>query len=213
MKRLIGLFAALLFSAATTNVAAIEVAPDALVRNVTNEVLDIVKKDKDIQAGNTKKTLELVEAKVLPHFNFQRMTLLSLGREGRQATPEQLKVLVDEFRDLLVRTYSKALTEFRDQEISFKPFKMAPTDTDVKVRTEIKQSGGKPAQLDYYLEKSATTWKVYDIEVGGVSLVTNYRSTFAQEIRAGGIDGLIRSLQEKNKTAGTRASDAASKAK
>lgn len=203
MKQLIGLLAALLFT--TGAAASSDVAPDVLVRNVTNEVLDIVRKDKDIQAGNTKKTLELVEAKVLPHFNFQRMTLLALGREGRQATPEQLRTLTGEFRDLLVRTYSKALTEFRDQEISFKPFKMAVTETDVKVRTEIKQTGGKPAQLDYYLEKNAAGWKVYDIEVGGISLVTNYRSTFAQEIRAGGIDGLIRSLQEKNKTADAKA--------
>jgi phospholipid transport system substrate-binding protein len=205
MKQLIGLLAALLFTTgAAASSANTDMAPDVLVKNVTNEVLDIVRKDKDIQAGNTKKTLELVEARVLPHFNFQRMTQLALGREGRQATPEQIKVLTGEFRDLLVRTYSKALTEFRDQEISFRPFKMAATETDVKVRTEIKQTGGKPAQLDYYLEKNAAGWKVYDIEVGGISLVTNYRSTFAQEIRAGGIDGLIRSLQEKNKTADKR---------
>lgn len=205
MKYLIGLLASLLFA---VSAGANEIAPDLLVRNVTNEVLDIVRKDKDIQAGNTKKTLDLVEAKVLPHFNFQRMTQLALGRDRNQANPEQIKVLVNEFRDLLVRTYSKALTEFRDQEISFKPFKMAAADTDVRVRTEIRQTGGKPVQLDYHLEKSGKTWKVYDIEVGGVSLVTNYRSTFSQEIRAGGVDGLIRSLQEKNKS-----SDPASKAK
>jgi phospholipid transport system substrate-binding protein len=205
MKYLIGLLATLLFA---VSAGANEVAPDVLVMNVTNEVLDIVRKDKDIQAGNTKKTLDLVEAKVLPHFNFQRMTQLSLGRDRNQATPEQLKVLVEEFRNLLVRTYSKALTEFRDQEINFKPFKMAAADTDARVRTEIKQTGGKPVQLDYYLEKSGKAWKVYDIEVGGVSLVTNYRSTFSQEIRAGGVDGLIRTLQEKNKSTET-----ASKAK
>jgi phospholipid transport system substrate-binding protein len=127
------------------------------------------------------------------------MTQLALGRDGRQASPEQMKVLVEEFRDLLVRTYSKALTEFRDQQISFKPFKMEAADTDVKVRTEIKQSGGKGIPLDYYLEKTAAGWKVYDLEVAGASLVTNYRSTFAQEIRANGVDGLIRSLQTKNK--------------
>jgi phospholipid transport system substrate-binding protein len=110
-----------------------------------------------------------------------------------------MKALVDEFRTLLVRTYSKALTEYRDQEIVFKPFKMAASDTDVRVRTEVKQSGGKPVEIDYYLEKGDQGWKVYDIEVAGVSLVTNYRSTFAQEIQKGGIDGLIKSLQEKNK--------------
>lgn len=198
MKHLIGLFAALLFA---VGAGAADIAPDVLVKDVTNEVLDIVRKDKDIQAGNTKKTLDLVETKVLPHFNFQRMTQLAMGRDWRQASPEQAKVLVDEFRELLVRTYSKALTEYRDQEIAFKPFKMAPTDTDVKVRTEIKQSGGKPIPLDYYLEKAGGNgWKVYDLEVGGISLVTNYRSSFAQEVRAGGIDGLIRNLQAKNKS-------------
>lgn len=198
MKRLFAWLAAFLLAA---NAMADEhMAPDVLVRSVTNEVLDIVRQDKDIQAGNTKKTLELVETKVLPHFNFQRMTQLAMGREGRQATPEQMKALVDEFRTLLVRTYSKALTEYRDQQIAFKPLKMAAADTDVKVRTEIRQSGGKPVALDYYLEKN-TGWKVYDMEVGGVSLVTNYRSTFAQEIQKNGIDGLIRTLQAKNKSA------------
>ncbi len=200
MKRLIGLiglFAALLFAVSAG--AADIPPPDVLVKNVTNEVLDIVRKDKEIQSGNTKKTLDLVETKVLPHFNFPRMTQLALGRDGRQASPEQMKVLVEEFRDLLVRTYSKALTEFRDQQIAFKPFKMEAADTDVKVRTEIKQTGGKGIPLDYYLEKTAAGWKVYDLEVAGASLVTNYRSTFAQEIRANGVDGLIRSLQAKNK--------------
>ena len=199
MKRLIGLiglFAALLFA---VSAGAADIPPDVLVKNVTNEVLDIVRKDKEIQSGNTKKTLDLVETKVLPHFNFPRMTQLALGRDGRQASPEQMRVLVEEFRDLLVRTYSKALTEFRDQQISFKPFKMEAAETDVKVRTEIKQSGGKGIPLDYYLEKTAAGWKVYDLEVAGASLVTNYRSTFAQEIRANGVDGLIRSLQTKNK--------------
>lgn len=201
MKRLFALLAALLFAASAA--AAVDIAPDVLVKDVTNEVLDIVRNDKDIQSGNTKKTLDLVEAKVLPHFNFQRMTQLALGREGRQANPDQFKALVEEFRILLVRTYSKALTEYRNQEISFKPFKIAAADTDVRVRTEIRQSGGKPVPLDYYLEKSATGWKVYDMEVGGISLVTNYRSSFAQEIQKGGIDGLIHSLQVKNKTIDT----------
>jgi phospholipid transport system substrate-binding protein len=197
MKFLLGLLAACLFSAAAM---ASELAPDVLVKNVTTEVLDTVRQDKDIQNGNSRKTLDLVETKILPHFNFQRMTLLAMGREGRQATPEQLKVLTDEFRNLLVRTYSKALTEFRNQEISFKPLKWAATDTDVKVRTEVKQSGGKPIALDYYLEKSPAGWKVYDVEVAGASLITNYRSSFGLEIQKNGVDGLIRSLQAKNKT-------------
>ncbi len=196
MKRLLVVLASFLVCAA----AAADVAPDLLVKNVTNEVLEVVRKDKDIRNGNTQKTLDLVEAKVLPHFNFVHMTQLALGRDGRQASPEQLNVLVNEFRNLLVRTYSKALTEYRDQEISFKPFSMEAADADVKVRSEIKQSGGKPISLDYYLEKVPAGWKVYDMEVGGVSLVTNYRTAFSQEIRANGIDGLIRSLQAKNKT-------------
>lgn len=201
MKYLMGLLAGLWLIA---NVGAADiVAPDLLVKNVTGEVLEIVRKDRDIQSGNTQKTLELVETKVLPHFEFQHMTQLALGREWRQASPEQAKLLVGEFRALLVRTYSKALTEYRDQEVVFKPFKMAPNDADVKVRTEIRQSGGKPVQLDYYLEKTPVGWKVYDLEVGGISLVTNYRSSFAQEIRAGGMEGLIRNLQAKNKAAST----------
>lgn len=197
MKYLLGLLTALLFSLPA---AANEMAPDVLVKTVTNEVLDTVRQDKEIRNGNSKKVLDLVETKILPHFNFYRMTQLALGRESRQASPEQMKVLVDEFRTLLVRTYSKALTEYRDQEIVFKPFKMAANETDVRVRTEVKQTGGKPVSIDYYLEKGNNGWKVYDIGVAGASLVTNYRSTFAQEIQKGGVDGLIKSLQEKNKT-------------
>lgn len=173
--------------------------PDVLVKNVTNEVLEIVRKDKDIQSGNTRKAIELVEAKVLPNFNFLRMTQLAVARDWRQASAAQQKALTDEFRTLLVRTYSKALTEYRNQTIDFKPVKAQPSDTDVKVRTEIKQSGAKPVELDYYLEKTAAGWKVYDIEVGGISLVTNYRESFASEVRNGGIDGLIKTLQTKNR--------------
>ena len=176
-------------------------APDVLVKNVTNEVLDIVRKDKDIQSGNTKKAIDLVEAKVLPHFNFARMTQLALARDWRQANPAQQKTLTDEFRMLLVRTYSKALTEYKNQTIDFKPFALKPADTEVRVRTEIKQSGaGKNIELDYFLEKSPTGWKVFDIEVGGISLVTNYRDSFASEVRNNGIDGLMKTLQAKNKS-------------
>lgn len=197
MNKLLALLTVALLGASAW---ALEVAPDVLVRDVTNEVLNIVRNDKDIRAGNTRKTLELVETKVVPHFDFQRMTQLALGREARKVSPEQLKILSEEFRSLLVRTYSKALSEYRNQEVSFKPFKMGAAETDVKVRTEIKQSGGKPITLDYYLQKSPAGWKVYDMEVGGVSLVTNYRSYFAQEIQANGVDGLIKSLQAKNKS-------------
>lgn len=176
-----------------------EMAPDQLVRNVTNEVLDIVRTDKDIQSGNSKRVIDLVDAKVLPHFNFTRMTQLAMARDWRVATPAQQKTLTDEFRTLLVRTYSKALTEYKSQTIEFKPFSMKADETDVKVRTQVIQPGAKPIPLDYFLEKQPTGWKVYDIEVGGISLVTNYRESFAGEVRKSGIEGLIASLQTKNR--------------
>jgi phospholipid transport system substrate-binding protein len=173
--------------------------PDAMVKGVTDSVLEIVRKDKDIQSGNSKKAMELIDAKVLPHFNFTHMTGLAVARSWRQATPEQQRTLTDEFRTLLVRTYSKALTEYRNQTIRFLPFKMNAGDTDVKVRTEVIQPGAKPIPLDYYIEKVGTEWQVYDIEVSGVSLVTSYRSEFANTIHDVGIDGLIKALQAKNR--------------
>lgn len=198
MKYLFALISALLFCLPAS---AQELSPDALIKNVTNEVLDIVRKDKDIQSGNTKKAMELIEARVLPNFNFTRMTQLALARDWRQANPTQQKALTDEFRALLVRTYSKALTEYKNQTIDFRPYSAKPGETDVRVRTEIKQSGaGKNIELDYYLEKSGAGWKIYDIEVGGISLVTNYRESFAAEVRNNGIDGLVKSLQAKNKS-------------
>lgn len=199
MKRLLAAIAL------TTGMAAAalaeDIAPDALVRTVSTDVLEIVQKDKDIQSGDLRKAVELAEAKVLPHFDFVHMTRLALGKEWRKATPEQQKVLVQEFRTLLVRTYSKAFVEYRNQAIDYKPFKMQPAETDVLVRTAVKQSGGKPVQIDYNLDKTDQGWKVYDIAVAGVSLVTNYRSSFAEEVSAGGIDGLIASLRQKNKAA------------
>ena len=198
MKFLFALFSSLLLAVPAT---AQDAAPDALIKNVTNEVLEIVRKDKDIQSGNTRKAIDLVEAKVLPHFNFTRMTQLALARDWRQASATQQKALTDEFRTLLVRTYSKALTEYKNQSIEFRPFAAKAGETDVRVRTEIKQSGaGKNIELDYFLEKSTGGWKVYDIEVGGISLVTNYRESFASEVRNNGIDGLVKSLQAKNKS-------------
>ena len=202
MKRLFGLMAGFLLATGALAQSA-DLAPDVLIKNVTTEVLDIVRKDKDIQNGNTKRAIDLVETKVLPHFNFLRMTSLAMGKEWRQASPAQQKVLADEFHTLLVRTYSKALTEYRSQTIDFKPFKAQPGETDVTVRTQITQSGAKPIELDYSLERSDKGWKVYDIAVGGVSLVTNYRSEFAQEISQTGIDGLIKRLQAKNKSGET----------
>jgi phospholipid transport system substrate-binding protein len=201
MKFVFALISGLLISATAL---AQEIAPDVMVKTVTNEVLDIVRKDKDIQSGNTKKAIELVEAKVLPNFNFTRMTQLAMARDWRQASPAQQKILTDEFRTLLVRTYAKALTEYKNQTVEYRPFTLKAGETDVRVRTDIKQAGaGKNIELDYWLEKSATGWKVYDIEVGGISIVTNYRESFASEVRNNGIDGLIKSLQAKNKSGET----------
>ena len=203
MKFIVGLITFLILS---MTALAQEVAPDALIRSVTDEVLEIVRTDKDLKSGNTKKALELVDTRVLPHFNFTRMTQLALGREWRKASPAQQKTLTDEFRELLVRTYSKALTEYKNQTIAYKSFSLKSGEVDVKVRTEIRQpSGGKPIELDYYLEKKGSDWKVYDIEVGGISLVMNYRDTFASEVSSGGIDGLVKALQTKNRAGDTAA--------
>lgn len=175
-----------------------DTTPDVLVKNVTSEVLTILRQDKDIQSGSQKRAVELVETKVLPHFNFSRMAALAVGRDWRQASPDQQKALTDEFRTLLVRTYSNALTAYKNQTVSYKPFRMQPADTDVTVRTQVIQPGSEPVSIDYSLEKGANGWKVYDVVVGGVSLVTNYRDSFAAEVRKNGIDGLIKSLQTKN---------------
>ena len=174
-------------------------SPDALIQKVTDEVLTIVRQDKDIQNGNTKKAIELVEVKVLPHFNFQRMTALAMGRDWKKATGEQQEKLSQEFKTLLVRTYSNALTGYKDQTIRYKPTKMQSGDTEVVVKTEVVQPGGRPIQLDYSVEKQNEGWKVFDVVVAGVSLVTNYRDTFNHEVRTNGIDGLIKMLADKNK--------------
>lgn len=196
MKKLFAFLIACLVS----SVVFAEEAPDVLVQRVTEEVLDIVRKDKDIQNGHTQKVMELVDKKVLPHFNFSRMTALALGKEWRKASPQQQQQLTAEFRTLLVRTYSNALTSYKNQKVVYKPFKMAPADVDVLVRTEVQQPGSKPVQLDYSLEKADGSWKVYDVVVAGISLVTNYRDQFNQEVRNGGIDGLIAAIAAKNRS-------------
>jgi phospholipid transport system substrate-binding protein len=179
-------------------------APDVLVKNVTQDVIAIVKQDKDIQSGNTKKTIVLVEQKVLPHFNFTRMTALAMGINWRKATPDQQQLLIDQFRTLLVRTYSTALTSYRNQTIDFKPLRAQGADTEVMVRSEVRQSGAEAVTIDYSMEKTPTGWKVYDVVVGGVSLVTTYRDTFANEIRNAGVDGLIKTLSDKNRQLETK---------
>ncbi len=198
MKQLFSLLAGVFLLAG--NAFSADEAPDVLVKRVTEEVLTIVRTDKDIQSGNSKKAIELVETKVLPHFNFLRMTSLAVGKDWNKASPEQKKRLAKEFETLLVRTYSNALTAYKSQTIVYKPLKMQPGDTDVLVRTEIRQPGQQAVQMDSGGEKQDNgAWKVYDVVVAGISLVTNYRETFAQEVRNGGIDGLITTLADKNK--------------
>lgn len=177
-------------------------APDALIKQVSVEVLDAIKADKSLQQGDLQKIIALVDQKVMPHVNFQRMTASAVGRYWRQATPEQQKRLQEEFKVLLVRTYSGALTQVKNQTVQIKPMRGSPADPEVVVRTEIRGQGD-PIQLDYRLEKSGDGWKIYDVNVLGVWLVENYRSSFAQEIGANGIDGLIAKLAERNKSAGS----------
>jgi phospholipid transport system substrate-binding protein len=198
MKKNLWAIMAILLAAFAPATPAADVAPDQLVRDVTGEVLEILRTDKDIASGDHKKLNALVEQKVLPHFNFTRMTQIAVGRDWRTASPAQQQQLTDEFRALLVRTYSSALTNYRDQTVEVKPLRLAAGDTDVQVRSLLRQPGQKPLDVDYWLRKEPGSWKVYDIVVAGVSLVVNYRETFGQEIRAGGIDGLIKSLQAKN---------------
>jgi phospholipid transport system substrate-binding protein len=201
LSTLLGALMALLVPTASAQ----DVAPDVLVKTVTEEVISIIKQDRDIQAGNSKKTIALVEQKVLPHFNFTRMTALAMGVNWRKATPEQQKVLAEQFQTLLVRTYSTALSAYRNQVIDFKPLRAPAADADVVVRSEVKQSGTEPVSIDYALEKTSGGWKVYDVTVGGVSLVTTYRDAFASEVRNAGIEGLIKALAEKNRKLETKA--------
>jgi len=176
-------------------------APDALVKRVSDEVIATIRSDPLIQAGNQARIREVMETKLLPNFDFARMTALAMGRNWRAATPEQQQRLTDEFRTLLVRTYSGALNKYRDETIEFKPLRMNPGDTDVMVRTAVLKPGGAPVQIDYSMAKMPSGWKAYDVVVGGVSLVTNYRDEFNEQIRNGGVDGLLKTLADKNKGA------------
>ena len=180
-------------------VRAADEAPDALIKRVSNEVLDTIKADKSVQAGDMAKVLSVVESQIMPNVDFTRMTASAVGRTWRQASSEQKKRLQDEFKTLLIRTYSGALTQVKDQAVSIKPLRSAATDTEVIVRTEV-LGRGDPIQLDYRMEKVASGWRIYDLNVLGVWLVENYRTQFAQEINAKGIDGLIASLTQRNKT-------------
>ena len=174
-------------------------APDALVKRVSEDVLATIRSDKDLQAGNQAKVKELIETKLVPNFDFTRMTALAVGRNWRSASPEQQKQLTDQFRTLLVRTYSGALAGYRDNTMDYKPLRANPGETDVIVRTEVRRAGQAPVQLDYNMGKTPEGWKVYDVVVAGVSLVTNYRDEFGDIVKSSGIDGLIKALDTKNR--------------
>ena len=196
--RLIGF----VLAAALAPLALAQESADALVKRVTQETVSIIKSDPKIQAGDQARIREVIEAKLLPHFDFERMTALAMGRNWRTATPEQQKQLVDQFRTLLVRTYSGALNQYRDQTFDFKPLRADAGATDVVVKTEVVRPGQAPVQIDYGMNKKESQWKAYDVIVGGVSLVTNYRDDFASQIQSGGVDGLIKTLTAKNGGAG-----------
>ncbi|QLQ04210.1 MAG: ABC transporter substrate-binding protein [Thiobacillus sp.] len=187
-----------LVSGFSTPVLAADTPPDVLARSTTQEVLAILKQDKEIQSGNLNKVYQLVEAKILPNFDFNRMTQLAVGKHWTRATANQKQALVTEFRNLLVRTYSSSLTAFTNQTVEFRPLTMKPDDTDVTVHSEIRQPGGQPIPIDYSMYKTSFGWKVYDVSIDGVSLVTNYRASFASTIRQSGIDGLIKTLADKS---------------
>ena len=194
MHRILAIFALILAPLA----AAAQEAPDALVKRTTDEVLAIIKADKDLQSGNISKVVQLAEQKVLPHFDFERMTRLAVGRNWNQATPEQKQALTKEFRTMLVRTYSSSLSQYRNQTIEVKPAKVAAGDKEATVRTAVIQQGGPPIPIDYAMEKMDSGWKVYDVIIDGASLVTTYRGTFNDQVQKGGIDGLLKTLQDRN---------------
>ena len=191
--------AVLLAAAFFATVALAQESPDALVKRVSQDVLDTARSDPKVQAGDQARIHDVVEAKLAPHFDFNHMTALAMGRNWRAATPEQQQQLTTEFKTLLVRTYSGALSKYRDEKIEYKPFTASPSATDVTVKTlVVKSGGGAPVPIDYSLEKTAAGWKAYDIIVGGVSLVTNYRDEFNAQVKSGGVDGLIKTLKAKN---------------
>ena len=191
---------ATLLAALVPALAAAQESPDALVKRTTDEILTIIKADKDVQSGNTAKVVELAEQKVLPHFDFERMTRLAVGRNWAQASDAQKQALTKEFRTLLVRTYSSSLSQYRNQTIEVKPTKLGSGDKDAVVKTAVIQQGGPQIPIDYAMEKVDSGWKVYDVIIDGASLVTTYRGTFNDQIQKGGIDGLIKTLQERNRS-------------
>ena len=196
LSLLIGaLFAAPLFAQST------DVSPDTLVKNVAEDTMAIVRSDQNIRTSNHKIIVDLVEAKVLPHFDFDRMTRLAMGNNWGHANFQQQQVLIGEFRTLLIDTYASAFMRYKNQTIAIKPLRLQPSDTDVVVRTQVNQQNGQPpVAVDYRMEKLANGWKVYDFNIEGVDWVLNYRNTFNNDIQNSGVDGLIKALQDKNKS-------------
>jgi phospholipid transport system substrate-binding protein len=182
-----------------------DAAPDALVKAISEDVIASIRRDKDIQAGDAAKIAALVETKILPHFDFAHTTRIAMGPNWRRATPEQQERITREFRELLVRTYSTALTTYRDQRIDVKPLRARPDDTQVTVRSEVRQAGAQPVAIDYEMEKAADGWKIFDIRIAGASLAATYRDTFAEVVRNHGVDGLIELLSGKNQNGARRA--------
>lgn len=176
-----------------------ELAPDALVKRISEEVTASIRQDKGIQAGDTTRIAALVEAKILPHFDFKRTTQIAMGANWRRATPEQQEQLTREFRTLLVRTYSGALANYRDQVIEFRALRAAPADIEVTVRSQVRQPGAEAIVIEYDLAKSGSEWKIFDIRISGISLAANYRTAFAEEVRNRGVEGLITVLSSKNR--------------
>jgi phospholipid transport system substrate-binding protein len=196
-------YAAPAAAAAATAPATAE-APDVLVKRISQDVIETAKADKGIQAGDTKKVMDLVETKILPYVDFQRMTALAAGRFWRDATPEQQKALSEQFRTLLIFTYSGALSQIKNETVEFKPMRSDPADSEVEVRSQVNVARGEPILLNYRVAKTPSGWKIYDINVLGAWLVETYKGTFASEISKGGIDGLIKALTEKNKKLANR---------
>lgn len=200
------IFSVLLLFAAMS-AAAQERPPEALVKDVTEEVLSILREDERIRSGDTRRAAEVIETRIAPHFDFPRITSLAVGRSWAEADPAQREALTNEFRTLLIRTYANSLTRYRDQTVTFKPVRKGGDPNVVTVSSEINQPGGQPVALDYRLGRTAGGWKVFDVAVANVSLVTTYRSSFASEVSSGGIDGLLNALQTKNRDAQASAAD------
>jgi phospholipid transport system substrate-binding protein len=201
MLRLIALLLLAVPFAIAAPPALAQEAPDALVKRVAEDALSAIRADKELQAGNPAKVKQLIETKLVPYFDTTRMTALAMGRNWRAATPEQQKQLTEQFQTLLIRTYSNALTNYRDNTMTYLPLRMNPGDSEVTVRTMVSRTGQAPVPIDYSMEKTPDGWKAYDVIVAGVSLVTNYRDEFNDIVRASGVDGLIKTLADKNKGA------------